>query len=247
MAAPTSFDATQQSLKSLLEEAHDGRIQVPEFQRELSLEDEGIKSLLASVSLSYPIGALTILQAGSPDVRFKTRAVAGAPSPTTAPERLLIDGQHRVACLYQVLASGQAVQTQDDQAEVQSALVLHRHPCCARSGLRIGMRPSSRCPRLVKSEPASNSIQHSGVGVGAVPLSAPPDLRRQWRTPALAARICDAWNPGGHRGQTRADGPLRSRSCSGVRQICHPDHRDAHGDDPMGGEGPRGSTRAGSL
>ena len=52
-------------LARLLEEAHDGRIQVPEFQRELILTDEWMKSLLASVSLGYPIGAVTLLEAGT--------------------------------------------------------------------------------------------------------------------------------------------------------------------------------------
>ncbi len=113
MAATTTGDATEESLERLLEEVHDGRIQVAEFQRELILDDEGIKSLLASVSLSYPIGSVTLLETGSPDVRFKTAPLAGAPSSSTEPERLLLDGQHRMSCLYQVLASGHVVQTHD--------------------------------------------------------------------------------------------------------------------------------------
>ena len=59
-------------LARLLEEAHDGRIQVPEFQRELILTDEWMKSLLASVSLGYPIGAVTLLEAGSREMRFES-------------------------------------------------------------------------------------------------------------------------------------------------------------------------------
>lgn len=114
MAATTTSDSTQETLKGLLEEAHDGRIQVPEFQREFLWSDEWIRDLLASVSLSYPIGAVMLLETGNPDVRFKSRPIAGAPSSSTEPERLLIDGQQRVTSLYQVLASGRVVQTQDD-------------------------------------------------------------------------------------------------------------------------------------
>jgi len=117
MAATTPLDSTRETLKRLLEEAHDGRIQIPEFQRELILEDEWIKSLLASVSLNYPIGAVMLLQTGSPDVRFQARLIAGRPSSSTEPERLLLDGQQRLTSLYQVLASGRAVQTQDDHNE----------------------------------------------------------------------------------------------------------------------------------
>jgi hypothetical protein len=105
----------EEPLEQLLEEAHEGMIQVPEFQREFMLEDEWIKSLLASVSLSFPIGAVTLLQAGNPDVRFAASPVAGAPESTSEPERLLIDGQQRIAALYQVLASGHAVHTRADQ------------------------------------------------------------------------------------------------------------------------------------
>jgi hypothetical protein len=115
MAATTTFDSTKETLKTLLEKVHDGSIQLPEFQREWVWEDERIKSLLASVSLSYPIGTLMLLQTGNPDVRFKARPIQGALSATTEPERMLLDGQQRMTSLYQVLASGEVVQTQDDR------------------------------------------------------------------------------------------------------------------------------------
>jgi hypothetical protein len=114
MSATTTFDSTKETLKKLLEKVHDGSIQLPEFQREWVWEDDRIKSLLASVSLSYPIGTLMLLQTGNPDVRFKARTVAGAPSSSSAPERMLLDGQQRMTSLYQVLASGEVVETQDD-------------------------------------------------------------------------------------------------------------------------------------
>jgi uncharacterized protein with ParB-like and HNH nuclease domain len=104
MAATTTLDSTDETLKTLLEAAQDGRIQLPEFQRELILEDEWIKSLLASVSLSYPIAAVMLLQAGNPDVLFKTRPIAGAPSSAAEPEWVLLDGQQRMTSLYQGLA-----------------------------------------------------------------------------------------------------------------------------------------------
>jgi hypothetical protein len=103
-------------LQRLLEEAHDGRIQVPEFQRELILTDEWMKSLLASVSLGYPIGAVMLLEAGTPEMVFETYPI-GNVRPSTEPERLLIDGRRRITGLYQVLASGRPVQIQDDGGE----------------------------------------------------------------------------------------------------------------------------------
>lgn len=104
-------------LERLLEEAHDGRIQVPEFQRELILTDEWMKSLLASVSLGYPIGAVTLLEAGSREMRFETRTIADSTPPPKEPERLLIDGRRRITGLYQALASGRAVQIRDGADE----------------------------------------------------------------------------------------------------------------------------------
>jgi Protein of unknown function DUF262 len=99
-------------LARLLEEAHDGRIQVPEFQRELILTDEWMKGLLASVSLGYPIGAVMMLEAGASEMRFETSPIADSPSPGE-PERLLIDGRRRITGLYQALASGRPVQIRD--------------------------------------------------------------------------------------------------------------------------------------
>jgi hypothetical protein len=115
MAGTTTFDSTKETLKKLLEKVQDGSIQLPEFQREWVWEDERIKSLLASVSLSYPIGTLMLLQTGNPDVRFKSRTIEGAPSSADAPERMILDGQQRITSLYQVLASGQIVRTLDDR------------------------------------------------------------------------------------------------------------------------------------
>ena len=113
MAAAIPPDITNEPLAGLLQEVHDGRVQVPEFQRAVTWDDDGIKLLLASVSLNYPIGAVKLLQAGSVDVRFDSRPVAGAPTSSTAPERLLVDGQPRIAALYQVLVSGRVVPTDD--------------------------------------------------------------------------------------------------------------------------------------
>lgn len=95
--------AVREPLARLLEEAHDGRIQVPEFQRGLILTDEWMTSLLASVSLGYPIGAVMLLEAGTTEMRFKTSPVADPPPPPREPERLLIDGRRRITGLYQAL------------------------------------------------------------------------------------------------------------------------------------------------
>jgi len=114
MEVTTTFSSDKEQLKKLLDKVRDGTIQLPEFQREWVWEDDRIKSLIASVSLGYPIGALMFLQTGNQDVRFQSRSVAGAPPASNQPEQLLLDGQQRITSLFQVLASGQVVETQDD-------------------------------------------------------------------------------------------------------------------------------------
>lgn len=116
-ATPLSAFAAE-TLESLLNEAHVGAIQAPEFQRDSILRDDWAKSLLASVSLGYPIGAVTLLEAGDPSLRFASRPLTGDQSTPRAPTRLLVDGRHRLTCLYDVLASNRSVSTYDEHDEL---------------------------------------------------------------------------------------------------------------------------------
>ena len=114
MSAITTFDSTKESLLDLLRSIRDGKTQLPDFQRGWVWDDEHIRSLLASISLSYPIGAVMMLQTGNPDVRFKPRLVEGVTlASIPEPERLILDGQQRLTSLFQSLFLGQAVTTRD--------------------------------------------------------------------------------------------------------------------------------------
>ena len=55
----TSFTASSVKLQTLLENAREGRLQLPDFQRSWVWDEERIKSLIASVSRAFPVGALT--------------------------------------------------------------------------------------------------------------------------------------------------------------------------------------------
>jgi hypothetical protein len=118
MPATSLSACTAETLESLLQDAHAGTLQIPEFQRDTILRDDWAKSLLASVSLGYPIGAVTLLEAGNPSVRFASRPLASGLSPPPGPVRLLVDGQQRITCLYDVLASNRSVSTFDDHDEL---------------------------------------------------------------------------------------------------------------------------------
>jgi hypothetical protein len=75
-------------------------------------DEDRIKSLIASISRAFPVGALMSLETGG-SVNFKPRPVEGAPSQakTVPPQLLLLDGQQRMTSLYQVTLRGKVVET----------------------------------------------------------------------------------------------------------------------------------------
>lgn len=104
------FDSTKEDLKDLLKLVDEGRLQLPDFQRDYVWHDEDVRSLIASVARGFPIGALLTLETGG-EVEFKPRLVAGAPSRSVKPDQLLLDGQQRITSLYQVTYSSAPVRT----------------------------------------------------------------------------------------------------------------------------------------
>ncbi len=112
--ATTTFDSTKVFLKEIMRSVATGKVQLPDFQRGWVWDDERIKSLLASVSLSFPIGAVMMLQTGNEDVKFKPRLVEGVEiSPTIEPDNLILDGQQRLTALFQALIRNKPVDTED--------------------------------------------------------------------------------------------------------------------------------------
>lgn len=107
---------TSPALSEVLNNAHRGRIQLPDFQRGWTWDNERIVSLLATVILEYPMGVVMTLATGPrATTRFKPRALEGTPpnlDPNAAQE-LLLDGQQRITSLYRVLKSGLPVETED--------------------------------------------------------------------------------------------------------------------------------------
>lgn len=108
------FTSGDTPLGDLLRQAGNGTLQLPDFQRNWVWDDGHISSLLASISMSYPIGAVMTLRTGNPDVKFKPRALEGVDNATAVePELLLLDGQQRITSLYLALGSGKPVPTKD--------------------------------------------------------------------------------------------------------------------------------------
>jgi hypothetical protein len=109
--AVEAFGIEKEFLRDLLREGAEGKSQLPEFQRGWVWPVENIRSLLASISLGYPVGTVMMLRTGG-EVKFKQRAIQGA-QPKRKAERLILDGQQRLTSLFQALKLGQPIDTQD--------------------------------------------------------------------------------------------------------------------------------------
>jgi len=112
MVPNTSFTASSIKLATLLENAREGRLQLPDFQRSWVWDEERIRGLIASISRGFPVGAVMTLRTGG-SVDFKPRPLEGAPSEAAneKPDSLLLDGQQRLTSLYQVLVQKHVVET----------------------------------------------------------------------------------------------------------------------------------------
>ena len=107
-----TFKTNPVYLNELLEDCKHGVLQLPDFQRSWVWDEDRIKSLIASISRAFPVGALMSLAAGGP-VNFKPRPIEGAPieAKQVIPQSLLLDGQQRLTSLYQVTLQGKVVET----------------------------------------------------------------------------------------------------------------------------------------
>ncbi|MCY4417262.1 MAG: DUF262 domain-containing protein [Chloroflexi bacterium] len=109
------FETIPVSLKSLLEDSGNGKIQLPDFQRGWVWEDDRIRGLLPSISRGFPVGAVMTLQAGG-EIRLKSRMIEGVGGESgNVAESFLLDGQQRLTSLYQSLLHKGPVDTHDNR------------------------------------------------------------------------------------------------------------------------------------
>jgi hypothetical protein len=99
----STFTTNPVSLQTLLQRCEQGDIKLPDFQRNWVWDEYRIRSLIASLSQAFPVGALMTLK--SAGKTFTPRAIQGAPSSADAAteSELLLDGQQRMTSLYQAL------------------------------------------------------------------------------------------------------------------------------------------------
>lgn len=94
-----------------MRQCHEGKLQLPDFQRGWVWDQDRIIDLLASISEGFPVGALMTLDA-SGEVAFAVRSVEGAPPASKPLEAYLLDGQQRMTSLYQSTSTRSPVLTQ---------------------------------------------------------------------------------------------------------------------------------------
>ena len=111
----STFKSNDIAIADVLKNIEEGQIQLPDFQRGWVWDDHRIKALIASISNSYPVGALMFLEfSENGEIRFKYRPFTGATA-TNSPEILVLDGQQRMTSIFNSLYSRKPVQTRTEK------------------------------------------------------------------------------------------------------------------------------------
>jgi hypothetical protein len=153
-AIDSTFRSNEPLLSNLLERTRDGKTQLPDFQRGWVWDDDHIRSLVASITLGYPIGAIMLLETGSESVRFKPRLLEGVEiSSPPYPEHFVLDGQQRLTSLYLCLFSGKPVKTTNEKKqEIERLYYLDMRICLDPEADRIDAVVSIPPDKMVKSD-----------------------------------------------------------------------------------------------
>lgn len=105
------------SLQDILRGISNGTTRLPDFQRGWVWDDERIRGLVASITSSYPVGAVMFLEYGGDGIRFKSRAFTNVRDDGKKPEMLVLDGQQRLTSVYCAMYSKAPVPTQTIKKE----------------------------------------------------------------------------------------------------------------------------------
>lgn len=148
--APTSNDT---DLNELMNDVKSGKIQLPEFQRGWTWDDNRICGIIASLTQGYPMGAIMRLQYGNEDIKFKYRVIEGVKlAGDVVPEYLALDGQQRLTSMYRSTVSRDPVLTRTDKGkEIKRFYYLDINKCLDEEEDRIDAVVSVPEDRKIKT------------------------------------------------------------------------------------------------
>lgn len=114
-----SFHSNDKSISEILMAMSKADVQLPDFQRGWVWDDYRIRALIASISNSYPVGAVMFLEYGGDNVRFKYRPFTGVEI-DSRPDKLVLDGQQRLTSVFCAMFSKNVVETiTEKKAEIK--------------------------------------------------------------------------------------------------------------------------------
>lgn len=147
-----SFRSNDISMMDVLRLIANGEVQLPDFQRGWVWDDYRIKALIASISNSYPVGAVMFLEYGGDTVRFKYRPFTSAEG-TEKPEKLVLDGQQRLTSIFCALYSKKVVETiTEKKADIKRYYYLDIKRCLDTDIDRIDAILSIPEDRIIRSD-----------------------------------------------------------------------------------------------
>ena len=111
------MQTNDRSITELMKSVDSGNAQLPDFQRGWVWDDNRIKSLIASITNGFPVGAAMFLEYGNENIRFKYRVIEGAPDQNKEPSELILDGQQRLTSIYSSMFSSNPVNTKTDKGQ----------------------------------------------------------------------------------------------------------------------------------
>ncbi len=150
----STFRTNEPLLSDLLGRARDGKTQLPDFQRGWVWDDDHIRSLIASITMGYPIGAIMLMETGSESVRFKPRLLEGVELASQRnPDHLILDGQQRLTSLYLCLFSNKPVKTTNEKKQdIERLYYLDMSKCLDPEADRVDAVVSVPRDKMVKSD-----------------------------------------------------------------------------------------------